>query len=119
MPQGWDFPKGSFYGSFISDFNRNKVRPALRPFESLLTYFAYLDCECFRAGLCLPLHLLYLLLPHKLMWGNVCAYHSIWIIWMGQGHSHMAAGEMQVTFLASPLTQITAEAGLELNSHGG
>lgn len=58
MPQGWDFPKGSIYGSFISDFNRNKVRPALRPFESQLTYFAYLDCKCFRAGLCLPLHLL-------------------------------------------------------------
>lgn len=107
MPQGWDFPKGSVYGSFISDFNRNKVRPALRPFESRLTYFAYLDCKCFRAGLSLPLYLLLSTGAAQANVGNVCAYHGIWIIWIWQGHSHMAAREAQVTFLASPLMQIS------------
>lgn len=104
MPQGRDFQKGSFYGSFITDFNRNKVRPALRPFESQLTYFAYLDCEGFRAGLCL--HLLLSTMATQPDVGNMCAYHSTWIIWIWQGHSPMATRDVQVTFLASPFTQI-------------
>lgn len=103
MPQGWDFQKGSIYGSFITDFNRNKVRPALRPFESQLTYFAYFDCECFRAGLCLPLHLLLSTMAAQADVGNM----RVWIIWIWQGHSHTATREVQVTFLASSLTQIS------------
>lgn len=63
--------------------------------------------ECFRAGLSLPLHLLLSTRAAQAGVGNVCAYHGIWIVWIWQGHSHMAAREAQVTFLASPLTQIS------------
>lgn len=120
MPQGWDFPKGSIYGSFITDFNKNKVRPALRPSESQLTYFAYLDCERFRAGLCLSLHLLLSTTAAQADVGNMCAYHGIWIIWIWQGHSHMAARGLQVTFLASPHTNnCRSRVGAKFSWRGG
>lgn len=44
------FSKSSVYGSFIADFNRNKVRPALRPSDSLTR----LPCLLRLRVLCLP-----------------------------------------------------------------
>lgn len=88
MPQGWDFPKGSIYGIFITDFNRNKVRPALRPFESQLTYFAYLDCECFRAGLFLPLHLLLSAMAVQADVGNLCLSRCLDYMDLAGSQSH-------------------------------
>lgn len=85
MPQGWDFHKGSVYGSFIADFNRNKVRPALRPFESLTRslYRACVVWECFWSGLCLPLPLLLSTIPTQVYRENTCTYQGTWLYGSG------------------------------------